>query len=974
MYFLKPAFCLFRILLGASAAAPPCENDSACGWAVSSANASSEGAVAATDRRAALIQREVAHSVRPAGDDHGPSEATAPGNGGADAAPAASESTNSPAHAEAEAVLHAGLNPGGGESSVAVDASDFRPSISDNNIDSGAVAAEVPSATDEAEAVLDRAMDGPPSRWTASSASTKDTVGELPVEGGAQHEAEVKPDPHEAHVGMPEEDLKLRCMFASHETPMCVGMLTPYVDHPHFQARHTVMVVVLCIVVLAMLFCHTIYDKMIDLLQEHVGHYSVKLAYAMFKEIMMLGIIALSLSVLIRSGFLATWSKQIFEGDHPPEGGQGPWDDIRGGHWVSELTIIFEDIHMIIFFSCLSLACITVMNLLSMQGTLRLFRHAEEALTINRGSVGITMADLLVRHDAIDGNYFMQLRYWEQICYLTYREGFTSPPTGSPARGVRSENFSFLGYIESCCGQAVVDQVQTPLWCYLLTMAGINFVHPLLTLRGWPAVCAFVAISAMLAAGSALIAVRLAWIQRMLVPSTRDIRTKCCPRQRSEYDEPTGFMLERIDMKLVEDIKPYKKLRVAKYHQQSTYKTWLMGTERPSRREQLFWLQRNGPTCVTMTLRLISAGVSASIGATSYHIWSFPFTWCTHFWALFLIIFLYGVTFYASQASLMMIVMIASTEMQPRLDVIDLVNATNRRLAQEKNLALAMALKRMAVKRSLRQDADSGFTRWLRVFDESLSEQEYANATEVCSEALPVHQCKAAIKSLGEAFRAQSPHLGTYLDAVMEAETDATGEEPTHLEANALRAVVAAANIAENGAFSRHLQDQAIEYLRLVLGANKQNANSSEELPKAPLQNVGARGQAGAKLDVFMLEALMERLEYSSSHSKSGLPRHAQAMALLRATSERFGQGTWGLSKKSKRKWEATPEELVRYLATLHTEVCRPDIGGEEGEDTILFSPQHSPQHQSSADSSARLPQFLQSPHESSGQPQQDYT
>lgn len=912
-----------------------------CAWPTGGNGSCSPEGVA----RRALIQREVSQVVRsPAIADaalgrshsdphHGDGDGAAAeptGDGGGDAEPTGNGDGEKDIAAEARAVLDAALSPGGDVEPLRFDWSGKVGSSSTVIVPNATSA-----AASEAEEVLRAAM---------ARAAIPGALNSTRIASAASGPAPIRPNWVETigeaghhDLNMTQEEWELRCMFATHETPDCVGILGPFVTHPHFKKRHDAMVFLMAGLVLISLIFHITYDQIIDWLQDNVGHYSVKLAYALFKEIMLLGVIALLLSVTIRSGWAANWSRALFydvtagaghgEGFNlDPLGEHHSLGDIREGHCVSELTIIFEDIHMLIFFSCTSLVGITAINMFHVRKAVALFREAEEAVTYNRGSIGITMADLLDRYDAAQGNYFLQLKYWHQMCYLTLSSAFTTPATGRPARGVRSETFSFLDYTETCCGQAVVDQVQTPVWCYL-TIAALTFIcRPLLTLRGMPAIVTILGVAALLASVSAVILVKLVWIERQMVPLPHDIRNKCCESDRFE----DAFSIDRVDMKALEGIKPYKRLAVVNYGA-SRWRRLLFGTQRPSQREQLFWFQKNGPIFLRVCLRLISALVSMLIGAASYHMWCYPYTWFRCFWAFGLIIMLLACNFYFFQHSLTKLVMLTSSEVEPHLDVIDAVNAANRRLAQDRHLRLLSVLKVLAVQRSVRADKANGFARYLRSYGDVTSEIDRASIEELVGEKpLTYQEFKKSFKSFGEAYRAQAPNLDGYLEAAMQP--DEKDQDPDNLwfvrhaevDKTVFQVIVAAANIAENGYFSNHLQDEAKAALRHFLAALPKKA---PELSEQDAVGGNADEKEEDTFNVSTLEALMERLEYKGSYTKAGMPRHAQAITLLRATNDRFGDPQSG-----HRKWTTNVEGLVRYLALLDKEVNRPENSQDEEE------------------------------------------
>merc|ERR1719498_1351697 len=111
--------------------------------------------------------------------------------------------------------------------------------------------------------------------------------------------------------------------------------------------------------------------------------------------------------MFIRSGKIGTWSLQWF--GPPPEEvapvhsehdtrNHAALHDVRAGHCISELTVLFEDIHLLIFCIMISLISVSAMNMLFLHLLTNTWVEAESIVRASHGKIIVAINRLVEVH------------------------------------------------------------------------------------------------------------------------------------------------------------------------------------------------------------------------------------------------------------------------------------------------------------------------------------------------------------------------------------------------------------------------------------------------------------------------------------------------------------------------------------------------------------------------------------------------
>jgi hypothetical protein len=334
-------------------------------------------------------------------------------------------------------------------------------------------------------------------------------------------------------------------------------------------------------------------------------------------------------------------------------------------------------------------------------------REAEKRVSDSHGKIIKAISKLVKTHkEASNTNNLLSQRKCErQIIYLIHKSEFLHPSGNQPHHNVSKDSFSFYEYLKFCCAEAVTEQIEIPTWIYCISLFLLLIGRPVFSWQGGDIVLVFVILSMVLAICFWVILRKLVWIQRQLVP-------------RAEQIPPDHHKTEgNVDHHALADLKPVNNLDVITSKNFVQIRTLLYGTCSPSPHEQLFWFHRRGPAFINNSLRLLSFILAIFLGEWLNHMISFPYTWQNYIWSIPIILLLCGTALVTSQDCIVKAVVVISTELMPRQDVINKINHMRSHERQRYHKDLLEHIKIQAVQRNVFVTLSSGHKDWLRRYN-----------------------------------------------------------------------------------------------------------------------------------------------------------------------------------------------------------------------------------------------------------------
>jgi len=472
------------------------------------------------------------------------------------------------------------------------------------------------------------------------------------------------------------------CAFAAWEVPDCLGIAQKDTieNYQHMRIRRNVITVIIWVVAALSVFFEWASDRARRYASRQ-GPCAVEIVRSLTQEIMSVGFIMLMCTVLIQTGEMMVISDIVF-GQH---GGsthttiehlKGRPHDVRLGHQVSELTVLFQDVHFFITCVVLSLVSMGALSLVFEKMLARRWREAEHLID-EFGSVMGAYDHLLTRDEA--GGWWRHYVTRQQLTYLAFRSEFLDPHQGTPPPHVHPERFSFFLYLHRAMGDAILRALHCPKWVYLIylvvlccTLPFVGFVDRtvinILVLLAWVQLFIY-----------SVILGKLHWIEDQLRPSADALRAKHAGEEVST-------------------------VALAKFRKRA------QASSGASLHESLFWFGSRGPRFMELMLQALLSGLALYVAILLYHVLTHPLAWSKYaWWALPLtagpvVAILSGLY----PECLYTYVMVTSTEMMPSHHVIRIVNADYQAQKEAYLAVLTKTMKRELTRMRVREGAKAG--------------------------------------------------------------------------------------------------------------------------------------------------------------------------------------------------------------------------------------------------------------------------
>jgi len=470
------------------------------------------------------------------------------------------------------------------------------------------------------------------------------------------------------------------CAFAAWEVPECLGIAQKDTmeNYKHMRIRRNVITLIIWVVAALSVFFEWASDRARSYAARQ-GPCAVEIVRTLTQEIMSVGFIMLIATVLIQTGEMVVISDMLF-GQH---GGsthttiehlQGRPHDVRLGHQVSELTVLFQDVHFLITCVVLSLVSLGALSLVLEKMLARRWREAE-ALIDEFGSVMGAYDHLLGREEA--GGWWRHYVTQKQLTYLAFRSEFLDPHQGNPPPHVHPERFSFFLYLHRAMGDAILRAMHCPKWVYLIYFAIICCTFPFIGFVDFTVINVLVVLAWVQLFMYSFVLGKLHWIEDQLRPTADALRAKHAGEEVS-----SGTM--------------------AKFRKRAQL------TSGASLHESLFWF--GSPMFMELVLQALLFGLALYVAAVMYHMLTHFYAWSKYaWWALPLtagplvaiLMGLYPECLYAY-------VMVTSTEMMPSHHVIRIVNANYQAHKETYLSQLTKTMKRELTRMRVREAAKAG--------------------------------------------------------------------------------------------------------------------------------------------------------------------------------------------------------------------------------------------------------------------------
>jgi hypothetical protein len=522
------------------------------------------------------------------------------------------------------------------------------------------------------------------------------------------------------------------CDYAAWEVEDCVGHPTNYSALNHVRVRMNAIVTLIWIIVLISIG----FEGMSTSAHKYAvsqGRFALTVFRSLSQEILSVGLIVLVSTVLIQTGNMRLISDMLFQRDtggisyETGELMQGypEWElphDIRFGHQISELTVMFQDIHFFISCVVVSLACMGTLGLWVEDRGLKAWREAEDLVAELGSDVD---AYIFLLNKIPDTPLVKRSVLHKKLAYLSFRSEFLTPLEGVPPPHVHPDRFDFLLYCRENMGEKIVSCFQGPKYVYIIFYACSLMLMPFFGMTAHAHVRFFVVTPYLLLFAYAALWWKLLWIEDQLKPTEKCMRAKA---------NGIKFLVKMA----------------AKYRSRG------LSDSSTSAHDGLFWFGHGGPAFLIGALQFLSMTVGIYLATLFHSVLDTPYTWLSYgphaipviIAPLFIIIYvLYGECLY-------LLVFCTSCEELSNHKVIRMVNAEADSMKTQYWKVVIASIKREVISHMIHEAVRSQTLADLAIRFEHFSEGQKAYYLH-CFEAYNISgqgglNCSELVKCLTE--------------------------------------------------------------------------------------------------------------------------------------------------------------------------------------------------------------------------------
>jgi hypothetical protein len=422
-------------------------------------------------------------------------------------------------------------------------------------------------------------------------------------EGTTSHSGELPPD-EKPPILAAFRDIPEYCDYAAWEVFDCVGHPINFGALHHVQVRaNTIVALIVIIVIISISFesASTAAHKY----AVSQGRFALTVFRTLSEEILSVGLIVLVSTVLIQTGNMRLASDILFQRDtggisyETGEMMQGypEWEfphDIRFGHQISELTVMFQDIHFFISCVVVALASMGILGLWVEDQGLKTWKEAEQ-LADDLGSD--VDAYIFLKNKVQDVPLSQRPRLNKKLAYLSFRSEFLTPFEGVPPPHVHPERFDFLLYCQENMGEKIVTCFKGPKYVYIVFYACSLMLMPFFGMTAHAHVRFFVIVPWLLLIAYSCLWWKLVWIEDQLKPTEKCMRAKA---------NGVKFLVKMA----------------AKYR--------CRGVTDTSAHDGLFWFGHRGPAVLMGVLQFLSMSCGIYLATLFHSLLDTPYTWLSY--------------------------------------------------------------------------------------------------------------------------------------------------------------------------------------------------------------------------------------------------------------------------------------------------------------------------------------------------------
>lgn len=511
------------------------------------------------------------------------------------------------------------------------------------------------------------------------------------------------------------EAAPIACEYAGSELPDCYDAV-PVESMKHMWLRRVVMMFLILSVALWSISNEFFVNTLTTIIAKDFGEQALEVLHSLFSEVTVLGFIALLTGVLIRSGELHLFSDWIFGSgpilDHEHKDMRDNWHqtsvedegtgDIRDGRHLSELTVLFEDIHIILFLIMLALIGVAALNLRQVSQITHEWSHAEDLVTKHGEEDALHIINSLEQSPQI--GWYRRAKMGRYLKYLSYRHEFMWPSYMNRPENVDPETFPFSDYLRYCAGTAVVENVEVPIWMYAVNSFIALLLRPFFGFTGVNVVVFLVIVPYILCGGFGLLIWHLRrieyWVAVDLAAGNEDASWV-------DGTQPRGRRFAVDAAKVPRTVQKAEPASLAR-----SVRHVVNATLTPTPFERLFMFQRRGRRFLAVASRMLLFWVAVYMAVLVENIRVFPYTWARYCWCIPLIAApLVYLLFELYPLATFLRILVTTTEYSPSRAAINHIGQSQVNYIHDAKVELVKVLKREMMRELVEDAATNGCER-----------------------------------------------------------------------------------------------------------------------------------------------------------------------------------------------------------------------------------------------------------------------
>lgn len=685
------------------------------------------------------------------------------------------------------------------------------------------------------------------------------------------------------------------CDYAAWEVLECHGHPGNFEALKHVGVRMDTIVSLIWIIVIVSISFEGV-STMAHKYAVSKGRFALTVFRSLCQEILSVGLIVLVSTVLIQTGNMRLISDMLFQRDtggisyETGELMQGYPEtetphDIRFGHQISELTVMFQDIHFFISCVVVSLAFMGMLGLWVEEQGLQAWREAEELIEELGSDVD---AYVFLNNKLADTPLVQRARLHKKLAYLSFRSEFLAPLDGVPPPHVHPDRFDFFLYCRENMGEKIVTCFQGPKYVYIVFYACSLMLMPFFGMTAHAHVRFFVVVPWLIFGAYTFLWWKLCWIEDQLKPTEKCMRAKA---------NGIKFLVKMA----------------AKYRSRN------MNTS-TSAHDGLFWFGHSGPAFLLGSLQFLSMSTGIYLATLFHSVLDTPYTWLAYTRALpvisipiFIILYvLYGECLY-------LLVFCTSCEELANHKVIRYVNSQAASMKKQYWKLVIAGIKKEVISHMIHEAVRSGTLGDLAVRFEHFSEGQKAYYLH-CFEAYNISgqdglNCGELVKCLTEILPSDA---NSSVRKRMSAA--ATADEEENDAQNEIEQITSDAEewfrifgVQSDG----HLGLEAFQALVVCITQSSHGMLSEKDIMPVLIRHAGIDKKEDTSCGSKELETLMHSISEVRPFKHAGTIILEEIRRSEGTTLKREGQGWKSVVHQMKKELPVSLSAVAKYVVRL---------------------------------------------------------